>query len=566
MRFLLLLCFLFLILECKSTEEKDSNLKRVSKDEEPFVFYESLEEVAKPELPKEHILASRYFEVGISPTGRFTFGLRKEEQVFDLLFGHPNEFQIDGIGTSITTIQIDEKYYLFHTLRELKVSEDKLRGEVVFQGKVPEREIEVIQKIQIFDRERDVIHLIYEIKNNESKPIQAGIRVMLDTYAGHNDGVPFVLPGNLHSQKVFFDKEVLFTPSSSSTWENFDTENKGWVYLRNQMIGNQLNPPDRVILANWGKAISSVWDYELDETSLVTGDSAVISYWNPRQIGAGKNYRIATQYSYYEKPELTGLEREPGNRVENQNLNLVAKNSSKLPQTAKFQIIPQNSEILLDEDNLVFEIPIASESTVTKSIPVTLAGLGEVKIDVIEQISGKSRTQVLTQYIPRKESGFAPLNFSSQKPYPVRYISDRGDLDLIAKVNESLSGKEIGITKLKAMQKKDGKFYYSGEVDLQGYEGEISVIFENLQDIPLESVSSQFSSLGKIIEISNNQTQFKLESNKDNWKSGDILFVIKNGKKIGKLLVERSFGKMIEASFVASQKELAVGMDFGKEE
>lgn len=35
--------------------------------------------------------------MGISSYGRLTFGLRKDGKILDLLYGHPNDFQVNGI-------------------------------------------------------------------------------------------------------------------------------------------------------------------------------------------------------------------------------------------------------------------------------------------------------------------------------------------------------------------------------------------------------------------------------------------------------------------------------------
>ncbi len=41
----------------------------------------------------------------------------------------------------------------------------------------------------------DTVRVTYELKNSEAVTRPVGLRVMLDTLIGDNDGVPFIVPG-----------------------------------------------------------------------------------------------------------------------------------------------------------------------------------------------------------------------------------------------------------------------------------------------------------------------------------------------------------------------------------
>lgn len=140
----------------------------------------------------------------------------------------------------------------------------------------------------------DTTLIAYTITNHNAAPVNAGLRIMLDTMIGDNDGAPFFLPnaGNVTNQIEFFAGSM---PDYWVAWESplFDPDSlKG----RGQLIGAGLTRPDRFVIADWPQADSSVWDYTVDPGDPVTNDSAVLLYFNPITLAPGASRTVQTQY------------------------------------------------------------------------------------------------------------------------------------------------------------------------------------------------------------------------------------------------------------------------------
>jgi hypothetical protein len=235
-------------------------------------------------------------EVAQSETGQFTIGGVYSGQKFDLTYGHPNGTLPDGIGTTFTTVRIDGTDYRFEEQRMKRMKADD--GTLVCEAKMGKTGIVVTQTLKPEDAKDPIKTRIgYLIRNSSKKVHQVGIRLMLDTWAGKNDGVPFLLPTGETQQH--YRSEVEFTPTVSVMWQIYDTERgRGGASepgLQNILVGKDLVPPDRVALANWPNAVNSVWDYAVSSDRRITGDSAVLLWWHPAEIKPAATQTIATE-------------------------------------------------------------------------------------------------------------------------------------------------------------------------------------------------------------------------------------------------------------------------------
>src|SRR5437588_12816023 len=71
------------------------------------------------------------------------------------------------------------------------------RGQVAAMDFKREK-VRITQHVEVVpgkSRLLDTCLIYYIIKNNDTQPRSVGLRVMLDTYIGDNDGVPFLVPG-----------------------------------------------------------------------------------------------------------------------------------------------------------------------------------------------------------------------------------------------------------------------------------------------------------------------------------------------------------------------------------
>jgi hypothetical protein len=134
----------------------------------------------------------------------------------------------------------------------------------------------------------DTCLIHYEVENKNTVPVGVGLRVMLDTFIGSNDGVPFLIPGQpglLDTKRVFSEKEI---PDSISALEFPDLKNPGTVAQMGLKL-RESEPIHKMIICKWpGSSVRWEWDpieaMNVDPPKGQTGDSCVVLYWPYRKM------------------------------------------------------------------------------------------------------------------------------------------------------------------------------------------------------------------------------------------------------------------------------------------
>lgn len=174
--------------------------------------------------------------------------------------------------------------------------------------------IQVVQKVELipgepvyeggeYKRLLDTCLVRYEITNKGTQPHKVGLRFLLDTLIGQNDGVPFTVAGmpDLVDKCKDFSKpgEV---PDFIQALEEPDLKNPGTVALLNLKVGGDLEPPGRVSLTRWpGPANLSVYEVRvepMDEEGRqkAPADSAAVLYWEDKDLAVGATRKIGFSY------------------------------------------------------------------------------------------------------------------------------------------------------------------------------------------------------------------------------------------------------------------------------
>lgn len=331
-------------------------------------------------------------EAEISQSGQFTLGAAYKGENFDLLYGHPNGVYAEGIGTSFTTVRIDGED--FRLGRESAPQNSQSEGKSISEYSLKDGAVTVRQILTPISKGKSAkVSVVYEIENNDAKSHRVGIRLMLDTWAGSNDGVPFLLPVGKSNQ--LFEEEVEFTPSASATWQTFDptkiadNPDAEFVFLYNQMAGDDLTPPNRVAFAGWGSASASTWDYQVTEGRRITGDSAVIMWWNPRRIKPGEKTSIGTMLGIIiqkNEPTVFVSDTQEGYVT----AYLYHLNESRQAQTLKYALRCDNCTI----SNEVAPITTRVEpgATYINSLFLHVNASDDASLRILETINGKSKS------------------------------------------------------------------------------------------------------------------------------------------------------------------------------
>jgi hypothetical protein len=204
-----------------------------------------------------------------------------------LLYGHPNPW------SSYTTIRIDNNDYIFNSNNTTYDTTNlKAVSTMAVDG------VFVTQTLQIINNAttgiKDTVQISYSVKNTTSSAKTIGIRIMMDTMLGDNDGAPFKVPslGN-----VTYERE-LSGNAIPQFWQAFDNLSNPSIFAVGTLYKKGDIKPDKIQFVDWRLIynMSNSWDYTINTSHLLTGDSAVAIYWDPKSIAAGDTTTVSTYY------------------------------------------------------------------------------------------------------------------------------------------------------------------------------------------------------------------------------------------------------------------------------
>lgn len=185
---------------------------------------------------------------------------------------------------------------------------------------LPAQKIVVRQLVEIVAGEQsrllDTCRVRYVLENDDRRTHRVGLRFMLDTFIGANDGVPFAIPGqkDLCDTKMEFRKKA-DVPDFIQALERDDLSNPGTIALVQFKLGGRIEAPDRVTLGAWpqsefrdygiplAQAQNTGWEvpfldirrlHELDNRA--EPDSCVVMYWNDRPLERGEKREVGFTY------------------------------------------------------------------------------------------------------------------------------------------------------------------------------------------------------------------------------------------------------------------------------
>ena len=235
-----------------------------------------------------------------------------------LIYGRPLPW------TSYTTIIVDGKQYIFGP-KSRKI-ERRVGKEINFTGidlqtktdtmiisEAHIDNIEIIQSLQFLrnpqTRVEDMALISYEITNKGSSPHEIGIRIMMDTKLGSNDGAPFRIGTEGITAEIKYNKEDLL-----DFWQTFDDLSSPNVIAQGilNLPDYNISPPDTLILANWGTLIDNPWDvpYVKGRSFIRTGelekDTALSLFWKSETLQPESARTVKTSYG------LGGVSLSPG--------------------------------------------------------------------------------------------------------------------------------------------------------------------------------------------------------------------------------------------------------------
>jgi hypothetical protein len=168
-----------------------------------------------------------------------------------------------------------------------------------------EEGVQVTQLVQIVpgaqSGQLDTCLVRYTVVNKSSVPRKVGLRVLLDTYIGSNDGVPFTIEGRsglLTTPEVFENDKV---PAFIQALERPDPKDPGTVAMLGlkgiEVPKVDLEPITKVLICPW-ESDAVGWDVAISEENhnKKIDDSCVVLYWAEREMKAGAVRDMAFTY------------------------------------------------------------------------------------------------------------------------------------------------------------------------------------------------------------------------------------------------------------------------------
>jgi hypothetical protein len=211
------------------------------------------------------------------------------------LFGQePGEWARDAKGTSLREVQIDNNNRRRWTSTWLYTA-DKVRVRQI---------VEIVPNEQ--SRLLDTCLVHYRIDNEDTITHKVGIRIMLDTFIGSNDGVPFAIPGQkglLETMKVFDQKEI---PDYIEAMERPNLTDPGTIAHMGLKIPSvkftktdpDLEALEKLVICRWPGNSEKRWDWEYKAMNdpPEKKDSCVVLYWEEQLMEPNAKRAMAFTY------------------------------------------------------------------------------------------------------------------------------------------------------------------------------------------------------------------------------------------------------------------------------
>jgi hypothetical protein len=193
-------------------------------------------------------------------------------------------------------------------------------------GRRDAKNVQVAQTVEIVPGEQsralDTCLISYKLENHDDQAHNVGIRFMLDTFIGAEDGVPFTIPGSRDlcetMQRFNSPSEV---PDYIEALEKADLNNPGTVARLQFRLGGSYESPTRVHLCGWpdialdrfsyrdAKEEQSLWQVPFvsmrflhdsglrrKDNSIPPRDSCVVVYWDPKPLQPGESRTVGFTY------------------------------------------------------------------------------------------------------------------------------------------------------------------------------------------------------------------------------------------------------------------------------
>lgn len=216
--------------------------------------------------------------------------------------------RIDGIdyvfgkeGGDARWAKINDKVY-----KEVKVKDLKWVSVMDYE----DTKVRIIQAVEIVVGEQtrlyDTALVKYRIENRDNKPHTVGLRAMVDTFIGLNDGVPFLVPPTESKPAYLLDTRETFEkdriPEFVRALETGDLNDKNATVAEMGLKLKGLEPLERMVICRWPDAFGASearWEWPFQAMNEPPGkepDSCVALYWARNNVAPGDRRTMGYTY------------------------------------------------------------------------------------------------------------------------------------------------------------------------------------------------------------------------------------------------------------------------------
>lgn len=207
-------------------------------------------------------------------------------------------------GTNNTAVSVGGLAFVLNTIPPTAETVEKKEddGRSYTTGwDVPQRKVAVTQEVVLVRGSQtgklDTAFVRWTLTNKDKKKQKLGLRFMLDTLIGGNDGVPFVLPErpDLVTTGALTGTKTKNLPEYAQAFERPDFKNPGTVAhlgIRVSAHHGVVEMPDAVLFSGWPGS-NAQWTYPITNMG---SDSAVGLYWSEAPVDPGAERRVGFTY------------------------------------------------------------------------------------------------------------------------------------------------------------------------------------------------------------------------------------------------------------------------------
>src|SRR5262249_53814398 len=182
-------------------------------------------------------------------------------------------------------------------------------GERSWQSAVEhvDKKIRVTQTVELIRGEQtglyDTVLVKYQIKNNDTNPHTVGLRFMLDTLIGKNDGVPFLIPPTEQGPAHLVDTMAVFVGKAIPDFiraletEKLDDKNATVAELNVKLRGYEAL--DKLVICRWpdNSEMRWAWPFQaMNEPVNREKDSCVVLYWAQKKMEPNEERMLGFTY------------------------------------------------------------------------------------------------------------------------------------------------------------------------------------------------------------------------------------------------------------------------------